>query len=144
MNPTNYRPTLLMTSFSKVFEKALYVRLIEHFYSNKLLLGNQFGCRKCAATEDATFKLIIEFFKCFKNKTMAGSIFCNLEKAVDSVNQNLLLSKLSHYGISGIGKLLLESFLQNRNHQADTEHLNAWPQPNHQFTTYRVSTHTLF
>jgi hypothetical protein len=61
MNPTVYRPTLLMTSFSKVFEKALYIRLTEHFFSNKLLMGNQFGCRKCAATEDAIFKLITNF-----------------------------------------------------------------------------------
>jgi hypothetical protein len=46
MNPTNYRPILLMTSFSKVFEKALYVRLTEHFYSNKLLEGNQVWLQK--------------------------------------------------------------------------------------------------
>jgi hypothetical protein len=45
---------------------------------------------------------------------MAGSIFCDLEKGLDSVNQNILLSKLSYYGISGKGKLLLESFLQNK------------------------------
>jgi len=37
-----------------------------------------------------------------------------VEEASDCVNQNLLLSKLSYYGTSGKGKLLLESFLQNR------------------------------
>jgi len=68
MNPTNYRPTLLMTFFSKVFETALYVTLTEHFYSNKLLMGNQFGCRKCAATEDAIFKIINEFSNALKIK----------------------------------------------------------------------------
>ena len=57
MNPTNYRAISLLTSFSKVFEKALYIRLIEHFNINKLLVGNQFGCRKGIATEDAIFKL---------------------------------------------------------------------------------------
>jgi len=31
MNPTNYRPMSLLNSFSKVFEKASYVRLIECF-----------------------------------------------------------------------------------------------------------------
>jgi len=46
MNPTNYRPILLLTSFSKVFEKPLYFRLSEHFYSSKLLVGNQYGFRK--------------------------------------------------------------------------------------------------
>jgi len=41
---------------------------------------------------------------------MAGSIFCDLEKVVNSVNHNL--SKLPYYGISGKAKLLLESYLQ--------------------------------
>jgi len=45
---------------------------------------------------------------------MAGSIFCDLEKAFDSVNYDILLSKLPYYGISGKAKLLLYSYLQNR------------------------------
>ena len=45
-NPANYRPISLLTSFSKVFEKALYTRLTDHFNTYKLLTGNQFGFRK--------------------------------------------------------------------------------------------------
>ena len=45
---------------------------------------------------------------------MAGSIFCDLEKPFDSVNHDILLSKLLYYGINGKAKLLLESYLQNR------------------------------
>jgi len=48
---------IIIDSFSNVFEKALYIRLTEHFYSNKLLVGNQFVFRKGVATEDAFFKL---------------------------------------------------------------------------------------
>jgi len=55
MNPTNYIPISLLASFSKVFEKALYIRLTEYFYSNKLLVGNQFGFRKGVASEDVIF-----------------------------------------------------------------------------------------
>jgi len=42
MNAKNYRHISLLTSFSKVFERALYFRLTEHFYGNKLLVGNWF------------------------------------------------------------------------------------------------------
>jgi len=66
MNPANYRPISLLASFFKVFVKTLYIRLTEHIYSNKLLVGNQFGFRKCIASEDAIFKLTNEVsnFRC--------------------------------------------------------------------------------
>jgi len=51
---------------------------------------------------------------------MAGSIFCDLEKAFDSVNHDTLLSKLLYYGINGKAKLLLESYLQNRYQRVQT------------------------
>jgi Notch-like protein len=46
MNPTNYRPISLLTSFLKVFEKALYIRVTEHLNTNNLLVRNQYGFRK--------------------------------------------------------------------------------------------------
>jgi len=49
---------LLLTSLSKVFEEALYIRLIEHINNNNMLVGQQFGMRKTLATGDAIFKLI--------------------------------------------------------------------------------------
>jgi len=68
MNLTNYRPISLLTSFSKVFEKALFNRLTAHFNTNKLLVRNQFGFRKGIATENAIFKLINETLNAL-NKT---------------------------------------------------------------------------
>jgi hypothetical protein len=43
-----------------------------------------------------------------------GSVFCDLEKAFDTVNHELLLDKLQYYGIKGKAKTLLESYLRNR------------------------------
>jgi len=77
-------------------------------------VGNQFGLRKGIATEDTIFKQTNEILNTLNNKTMAGSIFCDLEKAFISVNHDILLSKLPYYGISGKAKLLLESYLHNR------------------------------
>jgi hypothetical protein len=114
MNLTNYRPISLLTSFSKVFEKAFFNRATACFNSNKLLVGNQFGFRKGIATDDAIFKLINETLNALNNTKLVGSIFCDLEKAFAYVNHNILLSKLLYYGSNGKAKLLLESYLQNR------------------------------
>jgi len=54
-------------------------------------VGNQFGFRKGIATEDPIFKLTNEILNALNNTTIAGSIFCELEKAFDSVNLDLLL-----------------------------------------------------
>jgi retron-type reverse transcriptase len=114
MNPTNYRPISLLTTFSKVFEKALYIRLIGHFNTHQLLVDNQFGFRKGIAIEDAIYKLINKILNASNNKRVAGSSICDLEKAFDSVNHDILISKLKYYGIKGKTKSLLESCLQNR------------------------------
>jgi hypothetical protein len=58
---------------------------------------NQFGFRKSIATDDAIFKLTNVILNALNNKIMAGSIFCDLEKAFDSVNQDTLLSQLPYY-----------------------------------------------
>jgi len=66
------------------------------------------------ATEDAILKRTNKILYALNNKTMVGGIFCDLEKAFDSVNHDILLSKPPYYGISDKAKLLLESYLQNR------------------------------
>ena len=52
------------------------------------------------------------------NKTFACGVFVDLEKAFDTVNHKILLTKLYHYGIHG--KLALtwfQSYLNNRKQQ---------------------------
>jgi retron-type reverse transcriptase len=112
-NSFSYRPISLLTSFSKVIEKAIHNRLIDHLNNNNLLKPQQFGFRRNLSTENAIFNLTHEILKALNSKMIVGSIFFDLEEAFDSINHSLLLTKHPHYGISGKSKLLIKSYLTN-------------------------------
>ena len=47
-------------------------------------------------------------------KKMACWIFVDLQKAIDTVNHDILISKLEHYGIRGTANSWFSSYLKNR------------------------------
>ena len=55
---SNYRPISLFTSFSKVFEKVIYKRLLYHIQNNNILAKEQYGFRNSSSTEIASYNLI--------------------------------------------------------------------------------------
>jgi hypothetical protein len=57
---SNYRPISVLPSFSKVFEKVLYVRMYQHLINYNLLVDEQFGFRTNSSTITTTFNLMNE------------------------------------------------------------------------------------
>ena len=48
------------------------------------------------------------------NRIIVGGLFCDLQKAFDCINYDILLSKMKFYGITGVANKLMESYLRNR------------------------------
>jgi len=53
------------------------------------------------------FTLINSILTAMNNNQMVGSIFCDLQKAFDSVYHIILLEKLEFYGVEGKFKTLI-------------------------------------
>ena len=110
----NYRPISLLTSFSKLFEKVIYKQLYSYLNENMLLSENKFGFRSNFSTELAALSFSDHLTKQMDMKRTPISIYLDLSKAFDTLDHNILLSKLDHYGISGIANDLFKSYLIER------------------------------
>jgi len=110
----NNRPISLLTSFSKIIEKIIYKRLYRHLKENNILVKEQFGFREKSSTDMATYALLNTVLSSLDKELLVGGIFCDLQKAFDCVNHNILLTKLEFYGISGIATQLMRSYLNDR------------------------------
>jgi hypothetical protein len=113
-NMINYRPISLLSSFSKVVEKVIYIRLNQHIVTNNILVKEQYGFRSNLSTGKATYKLLNEILKALNNRILVGGIFCDLKKAFDCVNYDILLYKMKFYGIIGRANTLINSYLKDR------------------------------
>jgi hypothetical protein len=58
--------------------------------------------------------LINNILTAMNNKLKVGGIFCDLQKAFNCVNHEILLKKLEFYGIEGKFKLLIRSYFTGR------------------------------
>ena len=113
-NISNYRPISLLTSFSKIFEKIIFTRLIFHLNYNPILVEEQFSSRTRSSVDLASYKLINDILTSLNSKLLVGGVFYDLQMASDCVGNDLLLSKMHWYGISGNGYNLIQSYLKNR------------------------------
>jgi hypothetical protein len=111
----NYRPISLLLSLSKVFEKAVHSQLLEYFTINNLFLPNQYGFRPKYSTETATLELVDRVLQLLDDDKIPFCIFMDLSKAFDTLNHNILLKKLSFYGVSNSALSWFGSYLNQRN-----------------------------
>ena len=100
--PGNYRLISLLPSINKIFEQLIYNRMLNFFNKFNIINHNQFGFRQSHSTELAITKFYEDILTNLNNNHANFALFLDLSKAFDSVNRDILLSKLYIYGIRGI------------------------------------------
>ena len=110
----NYRVISLLSNISKLIEKLMNKRLYSFLEQQNCLYNAQFGFHLGLSTNDALMSITENIqFQPDQNKFWAG-VLVDLKKVFDIGDHEILLKKLSHYGIRGIANEWFCSYLTKR------------------------------
>ena len=118
LDPNNYRPISLLSNISKLYKKAMHIRLTNFLRKNKVLFSYQFGFQNNHSTDNALISLTEMIRNALDNDDFACGVFIDLKKAFDTVNHDIFLSKLNHYSIRGVPFNWFKSYLINKTRYA--------------------------
>ena len=110
----NYRPVSLLPSVSKVFERILYNQMYDYFTNLKIFYKSQYGFRQFHSTELATLELVDRITHSMDKNLLPINVYIDLSKAFDTLDHEILISKLKYYGFDGISLKLMKNYLSNR------------------------------
>ena len=114
MKVHNYHPISILPMISKIYKKLIYAKLMSFFTKNKTIHEHQFGFQKGKSTEHAILDIYASILKALEEKAKGCCIFLDFVKDFDTVNHEILLTKLEYYGVRGIAYELMKSYLSER------------------------------
>ena len=91
---SDYRPISLLSNLDKIIEKLMHKRLMEFLNEQKVLYCKQYGFRKSFSTAHAIINLIDNIKSAIDNIKFVYGVFIDLQKALDTVDHNILLEKI--------------------------------------------------
>ena len=89
-------------------------RLNFYLEQTKVFYPFQFGLRNQHSTTHALIEITEKIREAWDKGLFACDVYLDFKKAFDTVNHEILLSKLRHYGEAGIENDWMRSFLTNR------------------------------
>ena len=89
-------------------------QLVDYFTTNNQFCIQQFGFRPGHSTELAALRLANHLITEMDNCKVPTNIYIDLSKAFDTLNFDIVLKKLEHYGINESAKRLIHSYLTDR------------------------------
>lgn len=111
---SNYRPISLLSVFSKILEKCVKARVLSYLNKINFISQHQYGFREGLSTENALMELLTSTYNNLNEGRVVNCLFIDVKKAFDTVDHNLLITKLSSIGIRGVTNRWFRSYLEDR------------------------------
>ena len=107
----NYRLISLLSICNTIFHKLVYKRLIKFVDKHNILFSSQYGFCSKHRTQHATLEILNDNLTNCDKGQFTFCIFIDLKKAFNTVNYDILLSKLESYGFREVINDWFRSYL---------------------------------
>ena len=112
--PKNFRPISLLPLLSKLIEKTIHDQVQNYYNENNIFFSFQSGFRGKHSTDTCLTYLHDKILKGFDEGLLTGMITIDLQKAFDTIDHEILLSKMPLLGFSNNTIEWFRSYLSNR------------------------------
>ena len=113
----NYRPISITSCCSRILERIINNKIINHLTLNNLITPTQHGFQRGRSTDTALLDFYEFVSKNTDNRRSVEVVLFDLSKAFDSVSHGILLLRLKDVGIGGQLLDWINSFLTSRYQQ---------------------------
>ena len=110
----NYRPISLLCNVEKILENFMYKQVYNFLTENNIIYDLQFGFRQKFSASHALINLTENIRQALDEEYIRCGIFVDLQKAFDTVDHEILLSKVDYYGIRDISNNWFKSYLSKQ------------------------------
>ena len=110
----NYRPISVIGHIAKVMEKVSQRQFLSYLLENDLIVVDQSAYRPSHNTQTALHRVVDSWIDNMSDGLLTGVCLLDISKCFDTINHELLIEKLSFYGVKDIELKWFSDYLANR------------------------------
>jgi hypothetical protein len=111
---TNYRPISVIGFIAKVLEKDVQCQFMSYLIENHFITLDQSAYKKFHSTSTCLHTTIDEWLQNMDDKLFTGICYLDIAKCFDTISHDLLLQKLTKYGVHNVELQWFKSYLSDR------------------------------